>query len=74
MKTTLNFPDELISAAKVKAALEHTTLTKIIIEGLELRMRKGDPVRNLPVSQATGGLTDTYRWDSIRHADDGFHR
>ncbi len=68
MKTTLNFPDDLISEAKIQAAIEHTTLTSIIIEGLKIRLKKGTGAnpKVLPVSQSTGGLQPGYAWDTIQ--------
>ena len=52
MKTTLNFPDDLISEAKIQAAIEHTTLTNIIIEGLKIRLKNetGGKLKVLPNS------------------------
>ncbi len=67
MKTTLNFPDDLISEAKIQAAIEHTTLTNIIIEGLKIRLKKGTSgkLKVLPVSQSSGGLKPGYSWETI---------
>ena len=42
MRTTLNIDDELLVRAKSRAALERTTLTKIIEQGLALRLREPD--------------------------------
>jgi len=39
MKTTLNLRDDLVAEAKALAARERTTLTKIVEEGLALRLR-----------------------------------
>ena len=69
MKTTLNFPDDLISEAKIQAAVEKTTLTRIIVEGLKIRLKKGRGMAKvLPVSQSIGGLQSDYSWDTI-HKD-----
>ncbi|MBC8452368.1 MAG: DUF2191 domain-containing protein [Spirochaetes bacterium] len=70
MKTTLNFPDDLISEAKILAAIEKTTLTNIIIEGLKIRLKRGtgEQPKVLPISQASGGLQPGYAWDTI-HKD-----
>ena len=70
MKTTLNFPDDLISEAKIQAAVEKTTLTRIIVEGLQIRLKKGNGCipKELPVSQSIGGLQSDYSWDTI-HKD-----
>ena len=40
MKTTLNLDDDLLKQAKARAALEHKTLTRLIEEGLSLRLRR----------------------------------
>ncbi len=61
MKTTLNLRDDLVAQAKALAAKESTTLTKMIEEGLTLRLRrkKARPVgtlKDLPVSARSGGL------------------
>ena len=71
MKTTLNFPDTLITQAKIRAAMEHTTLTGLIVEGLELRMRQSSIIRELPVSRAEGGLLPGNRWETISREGDG---
>ena len=39
MKTTLNLDDELLAQAKARAALERKSLTRLIEEGLSLRLR-----------------------------------
>ena len=55
MKTTLDLDDELLAQAKARAALERKSLTRLIEEGLSLRLRVGTgrPVakrpRSLPV-------------------------
>ncbi|MFA7343567.1 MAG: hypothetical protein WC003_04615 [Terrimicrobiaceae bacterium] len=38
MQTTLRIPDELYREAKAEAALEGTTLTRFLAEGLRLRI------------------------------------
>ncbi|MDP1900198.1 MAG: DUF2191 domain-containing protein [Rubrivivax sp.] len=59
MKTTLNLNDALLVEAKTLAAQQRTTLTRLIEEGLQLRLRArrspGKPVR-LPVYGGKGGL------------------
>lgn len=61
MKTTLDIDDRILAEAKALAAKEQTTLTRLIEEGLSLRLRPG-PARaarghiELPVSTAGGGL------------------
>lgn len=39
VKTTLNIDDELLAQAKARAALERKTLTRLVEEGLSLRLR-----------------------------------
>lgn len=61
MKTTLDLNDQLLADAKALAAQQRTTLTRLIEEGLQLRLRatndsgKRRPVR-LPVFKGRGGL------------------
>jgi hypothetical protein len=61
MKTTLNLRDDLVAQAKALAAKESTTLTKMIEEGLALRLRRrkapsAGRLKDLPVSGRVGGL------------------
>jgi len=61
MKTTLNLDDELVAKAKAAATREKITLTRIIEEGLVLRLRRKRPrqasvLPELPVSPKRGGL------------------
>ncbi len=61
MKTTLNLSDNLVAQAKARATKEHITLTKMIEEGLVLRLRRQKSrvprkLDELPVSQRRGGL------------------
>lgn len=61
MKTTLDINDQLLADAKALAARQRTSLTRLIEEGLQLRLRaqagsaKLGPVR-LPVFKGRGGL------------------
>jgi hypothetical protein len=60
MKTTLNLNDDLVAEAKVLAARQRTSLTRVIEEGLLLRLRgpaapRAAPVK-LPVFKGRGGL------------------
>jgi hypothetical protein len=59
MKTTLDLNDALLTRAKAVAAEQHTSLTRLIEEGLQLRLRAQRapprPVR-LPVYRGRGGL------------------
>jgi hypothetical protein len=61
MKTTLNINDELLLTAKALAVQQRTTLTRLIEEGLKLRLRSPNtspkPVKfRLPVLKGSGGL------------------
>ena len=61
MKTTLDLNDQLIASAKAMAAQQRTSLTRLIEEGLLLRLRAKtvDPTRRqkrLPVFKGRGGL------------------
>ncbi len=61
MKTTLNINDELVAEAKALAARQRTTLTRLIEEGLQLRLRaQPDSARTgqrrLPLYKGRGGL------------------
>ncbi|MGH8563395.1 MAG: DUF6364 family protein [Gammaproteobacteria bacterium] len=61
MRTTLDINDALLAKAKAVAAQEQTTLTRLIEEGLVLRLRaqagRSDSDRPpLPVYAASGGL------------------
>ena len=59
MKTTLNLNDALLADAKALAAKQHTSLTRLIEEGLQLRLRaQKAPAKApaLPVHRGRGGL------------------
>lgn len=63
MKTTLNLNDQLLADAKAYAAQQRTSLTRLIEEGLQLRLRaKADPAPRgrirLPVFKGQGGLVE----------------
>ena len=61
MKTTLDLNDQLLAEAKALAARQRTSLTRLIEEWLQLRLRaqaeaaERRPVR-LPVFKGRGGL------------------
>lgn len=57
MKTTLDLNDDLIARAKAQAALERTSLTRLIEDGLNLRLRKAPTARSrqAPVIPSFGG-------------------
>lgn len=62
MRTTLDINDTLLAKAKAVAAREHTSLTRLIEEGLALRLRPptnrsfGECPR-LPIFAGQGGLS-----------------
>ena len=61
MKTTLDLNDQLLADAKALAAQQRTSLTRLIEEGLQLRLRATtDPAPlgrvRLPVFKGRGGL------------------
>ncbi len=63
MKTTLNLNDQLVADAKALAAQQRTSLTRLIEEGLQLRLRAqvASPRRGrvrLPVFKGRGGLVE----------------
>jgi hypothetical protein len=60
VKTTLDLSDDLLSKAQQQAAKEHISLTRMIEEGLTLRLRRSRngprQLKPLPVSRRKGGL------------------
>ena len=78
MKTTLDIQDKLLASAKVAAALQRITLTRLIEEGLSMRLalaeKKPTPRRvALPVMRGEGGMRlgiDPSSNRSIRQAMD----
>lgn len=63
MKTTLNLNDQLLADAKALAAQQRMSLTRLIEEGLQLRLRaKADSAKRgrirLPVFKGRGGLVE----------------
>ena len=62
MKTTLNIKDSLLADAKALAAQQQTSLTRLIEEGLQLRLRaprshsKKRPKQQIHVYKGRGGL------------------
>ncbi len=61
MKTTLDINDQLLIDAKAVAAQQRTSLTKLIEEGLQLRLRAlaagaARTCRRVPVFRGRGGL------------------
>ena len=79
MKTTLNLEDKLLVRAKAAAARESISLTRMIEEGLVLRLRQRRMRRTrlpeLPLSSCRGGLLpgiDPRSNRSMFDAADGF--
>lgn len=61
MRTTLDIDDGLLAKAKSQAAKEHTSLTRLIEQGLALRLRTKKSRQKhstLPVYPGKGGLRD----------------
>jgi hypothetical protein len=61
MKTTLNLNDQLLADAKALAAQQRTSLTRLVEEGLQLRLRANAESATrgrvrLPVFKGRGGL------------------
>ena len=61
MKTTLDINDQLLANAKVLAVQQRTSLTRLIEEGLQLRLRSAAnpsraPKSRIPVLKGGGGL------------------
>ena len=62
MKTTLDINDSLLANAKALAARQRTSLTRLIEEGLQLRLRSSRTAarkvskRKIPVFKGRGGL------------------
>lgn len=60
MKTTLDINDQLLARAKALAAQQQTSLTQLIEEGLQLRLRAHAAPQpgklRLPVFKGRGGL------------------
>ena len=62
MKTTLNLNDTLLVHAKLLAAQQQTTLSRLVEEGLQLRLQSqharasARPAHRLPVFKGRGGL------------------
>jgi hypothetical protein len=82
MKTTLDLDDDLLAQAKAAAALERKTLTRLVEEGLILRLRRPAGRRgakraavDLPVfTRGTGlraGIDPTSNRSMLDAADEG---
>ena len=61
MKTTLDINDSLLANAKALAAQQRTSLTRLIEEGLQLRLRSSQVATKasktkIPVFKGRGGL------------------
>ena len=71
MKTTLNFPDDIIAEAKIRAVQENTTLTDIIVQGLRMRLKNTGEAKPLPVSTRSGGLAKGVIWETLTRSGKG---
>lgn len=72
MKTTLDLDDGLLARAKALAAMERKSLTRLIEEGLSLRLRKAAPDQGgaqsaIPVFGGGGGLLAWIAMAARRH-------
>lgn len=56
MKTTLDLDDQLLTRAKTQAAIERKSLTRLIEEGLTLRLRPQAAPANAKVRKASFDL------------------
>ena len=61
MKTTLDINDTLLANAKALAAQQQTSLTRLIEEGLQLRLRSTQAAskpgkKKIPVFKGRGGM------------------
>jgi hypothetical protein len=62
MRTTLDLNDQLLARAKARAVEEHTTLTRLVEQGLILRLRDPESVASIeslelpPPIRGTGRL------------------
>ena len=61
MKTTLDINDSLLADAKAVAARQRTSLTRLIEEGLRLRLRSAHAItkirkQKIPIFKGRGGL------------------
>jgi hypothetical protein len=81
VRTTLDINDSLLAEAKAQAAREHVPLTRLIEEGLALRLRPRPERSNpkqvaLPVHVGVGGLNpaigDPSSNRALLDAADGF--
>ena len=69
MRTTLNLPDPMVAQAKRRALEEGTTMTDILVQGLQARLERTHPDRELPVSKAEGGLQRGVSWARLQAAE-----
>jgi hypothetical protein len=51
MRTTLDLNDDLLTEAKALAARQHLSLTRLIEQGLALRLRQGAAGQSLPTGR-----------------------
>ena len=76
MKTTLNIQDTLHVEAKALAARQRTTLTRLVEEGLRMRLRAAENLptqakrKPMPVFHGKGGLATVLSGLSTREMQD----
>ena len=74
MKTTLNIQDNLLAIAKAAAAMQRTTLTRLIEEGLEMRLAVAPAKKRkrfvLPTFDGKSGLAKGLKGTSNRELYD----
>ncbi len=75
MKTTLNIQDDLLATAKALAAMQRTTLTRLVEEGLEMRLNAAPEKRKkkrfvLPTFDGKSGLAKGLKGTSNRELYD----
>lgn len=64
-------PDQVAVRAKTRALEERTTLTALIVEGLESRLGRSPRSDPLPISRASGGLRPGVSWEDLAAAEGG---
>jgi len=67
-------PDSVVLEAKRRALDEGTTLTALIVQGLEERIRRGKDRGPLPVSDQGGGLCAGLSWADLAASDGDWYR
>ena len=78
MRTTIRLSDDLLKAAKKKAAEDGRTLTSIVEEGVRIVLAEPKPTRRprveVPVSSVSGRVmpgVDLTKWGELEDLMDG---